>query len=121
TAARLKDLQQKAEADAAQLKLQAETDRATAIAQARLQAQEQTKAQLTSQFAQERLAKFPGMLVVTTEPSGATVTIDDEPARISPVTLRSVAPGEHRVVVQLKGYDPISTTATIQEIGRAHV
>jgi hypothetical protein len=44
------------------------------------------------------MVKSLGVLVVSSEPSGATVNVDGQPAGRSPITLR-LAPGTHRVGV----------------------
>jgi ATPase subunit of ABC transporter with duplicated ATPase domains len=111
--ARLHDMQAKAEAEAAQLKKQAEAERLLAIEQARKQAEEQTRQQLSQQFDTERKTKFPGILIVTTQPSGAAVTIDNDLPRTSPLSLNTIQPGKHRVSIALRGYDTLETVADV--------
>ena len=109
TEARLKELQ--AEAD--RQKKQAETERAVAIEQARKQAEEQTRQQLSQQFDAERKTKFPGILIVTTQPSGAAVTIDNDLPRTTPLSLNTIQPGKHRVSIVLSGYETLETVAEV--------
>ena len=112
TEARLQEMQAKAAAEAAQQKKQAETERQVAIEQARKQAEEQTRQQLSQQFDAERKTKFPGILLVTTQPTGAFVTIDNEQPRNSPLS-HSIPPGKHRVSIALPGYETLETVAEV--------
>ncbi len=111
--AKLHDLEVKAAKEAEQLKQKAEADRQAAIAQAKQQAEEATRAQLSQQFDAERRQKFPGMLIVTTQPSGASVAIDGQLPQISPVTLRNIEPGKHQVKITLTGYDSQELSADV--------
>jgi len=107
--ARLREIQ----ADAEKQRKQAEAERLVAMEQARKQAEEQTRQKLSEQFDAERKTKFPGILVVTTQPTGASVTIDTDLPRTSPFSLNTVQPGKHRVSISLPGYESFETTADI--------
>lgn len=45
-----------------------------------------------------------GSILVTSEPYSATVYLDNEKKGVTPVTLNSVAAGEHTLLLQLSGY-----------------
>ncbi len=107
--AKLKEMQ----AEAERLKKQAEAERLVAMEQARKQAEEQTRQQLSQQFDAERKTKFPGILIVTTQPTGAAVTIDADLPRTTPLSLNTIMPGKHRVSVTLTGYDTLETIVDI--------
>jgi len=48
----------------------------------------------------------PARLAIASEPAGAAVTFDGEAVGETPVSLESVAPGSHRIVLTHKGYYP---------------
>jgi hypothetical protein len=52
-----------------------------------------------------------GHLSVATDPPGSTVSVDGEERGVSPVTLRNIPIGQHRVVVRARG---TSVTRTVQ-------
>lgn len=106
---RLREIQ----AEAEKQKKLAEAERLVAMEQARKQAEEQTRQQLSQQFDAERKTKFPGILVVTTQPTGASVVIDNELPRTSPFSLNTIQPGKHRVSISLMGYETLETVADI--------
>lgn len=62
-----------------------------------------------------------GSLQVISEPSGADVLLDGEPAGTTPVTRSNIPTGQHRVEVQLEGYQPFSQTVTVNEKEAAKV
>ena len=109
TDAKLKEMQ----AEAERLRKQAEAERLVAMEQARKQAEEQTRQQMSQQFDAEKKTKFPGILIVTTQPSGAAVTIDADLPRNTPLSLNTIMPGKHRVSVVLHGYDTLETIVDI--------
>ncbi len=113
TEARLKEVQAKAAAEAEQQKQKAEADRQTAIAQAKKEAEEAVRTQLSQQFDAERRQKFPGMLIVTTQPSGASISMDGQLPQTSPVTLHNIEPGKHKVSINLAGYDAQELSAEV--------
>jgi PEGA domain/Putative binding domain, N-terminal len=49
-------------------------------------------------------APRPGVLVVSSEPQGARVSVDGQPRGSTPLTLRDVAPGTHHIVLAQAGY-----------------
>jgi PEGA domain-containing protein len=53
--------------------------------------------------AEARLENASGKLQVRTDPAGALVTVDGIPRGASPVTIGSLTPGDHRVVVSANG------------------
>jgi len=53
-----------------------------------------------------RRGRRPGALAVRSSPSGATVLLDGAVAGQTPVRLKRVAPGEHRLALRLEGYAP---------------
>lgn len=67
-----------------------------------------------------RSATQHGALRVLTEPRGATVFIDGEPAGTAPVTASRLDVGEHIIEARLEGYQPARETVTI-ESGRQRV
>jgi hypothetical protein len=52
-------------------------------------------------------------LIVTTEPAGGNVRLDEGPWRKSPVTLASVSLGSHRLAAKREGYLAADTTLTV--------
>jgi len=101
------------QADAEKQRKQAEAERLVAMEQARKQAEEQTRQQLSQQFDAERKTKFPGILVVTTQPTGASVVVDNDLPRTSPFSINTVMPGKHRVSISLMGYETLETVADV--------
>ena len=107
------EMQVKVEAEVAQSRKQAEADRLAAMEQARKQAEKQIRLQLSQQFDAERKTTFPGILIVTTQPSGASVTIDSDMPRNSPLSINTLMPGKHRVSIALQGYESLETIVEI--------
>lgn len=62
-----------------------------------------------------------GSLRVISEPPGATVLLDGEPAGAAPVTRNNMPAGQHRVEVQLEGYQDFSQAVIINEKEAAKV
>jgi hypothetical protein len=58
-------------------------------------------------------AATSGVLVVSSEPSGATVTLDGTVAGTTPLNLTSVSAGDHTVLLSLAGYADQSATITV--------
>ena len=54
-----------------------------------------------------------GSLKVISEPPGANVLLDGEPAGTTPVTKNNVSAGQHKVEVLLEGYQDFSQTVTV--------
>ena len=54
-----------------------------------------------------------GSIAVTSEPSGATVYLDNAIKGITPVTLDSVPNGEHTVLLRLDGYSDFTEETTV--------
>jgi serine/threonine-protein kinase len=62
-----------------------------------------------------------GALVVESRPSGAAVTLDGNPAGTTPLTIASVAPGRHTVVITAQGMKPVTSTVVVKAGERARV
>lgn len=60
-----------------------------------------------------------GTLAVESRPAGASVTINGKPSGTTPLSLDALAPGEYRVGLVLKGYQPFSTTVRVAAGERA--
>ena len=54
-----------------------------------------------------------GVLVVDSRPIGASVSVDGKPSGTTPLTIDAVAAGDHKVTLQLSGYQPFSTTVRV--------
>jgi hypothetical protein len=63
-------------------------------------------------FAELVPAEAKPILTVTSEPSGATVTVDDKQAGRTPITLRDLSPGAHTVSVSAAGR--VTQTRTVE-------
>ena len=111
--ARAAALEEQAKAEAERIRREAEKAREEAVALARRQAEQQTRAAVTAEIEAERIANSPGILIVTTSPVGAHVSIDGGPAHPSPLSLDDLPPGSHRVAITLDGYEPVELTADI--------
>lgn len=111
--ARAQALEAQAKAEAERIRREAEQAREEAVALARQQAEQQTRVAVTAEIEAERIANSPGILIVTTSPVGAGVSIDGGPVRPSPLSLNDLMPGSHRVNITLDGYEPVELTADI--------
>ena len=54
-----------------------------------------------------------GSLLVTSNPSGAEVRVDGVGRGVAPTAIQGLAPGSHRVTLQLEGYAPYDKEVTI--------
>lgn len=54
-----------------------------------------------------------GAIQVSTNPSGATVTLDSSISRTAPATFTDVAPGVHTIVATLAGYNQVTGTVQV--------
>ena len=54
-----------------------------------------------------------GAIQVTTNPAGATVTLDGLDPRTTPYTYANVAPGPHTLMATLDGYEPLSQSIVV--------
>jgi len=59
-------------------------------------------------------SRHSGTLVVATQPSGASVSIDGAAPFISPVKVEGVAPGTHRVRIALAAHESVELSAEIR-------
>jgi hypothetical protein len=112
--ARARELEERAKAEAARIRQEAEAARESAVALARRQAEEQTRHQISAELEAERIAKSPGILIVTTSPSGADVSIDGVPRGKSPLALNDIMPGSRQVVIALAGHEPVERSVSIR-------
>ena len=55
-----------------------------------------------------------GGVSITSEPAGATVTVDQVEKGTTPVVVGEIIPGERRVTLTKEGYDPVSVVVTVQ-------
>ena len=58
-------------------------------------------------------AQPAGAIQVTTNPAGATVTLDGLNPRTAPYTYSNVAPGPHTLMATLDGYEPLSQSVVV--------
>jgi TonB family protein len=103
----------KAKADAERIAKEAELARETAVAKAKEEAEQRVRQTVTEELNRKFMAESPGVLLVTTEPTGAMVSIDGGISLRSPVTRTDLKPGAHKVRISLDGYDDIETVADI--------
>jgi hypothetical protein len=62
-----------------------------------------------------------GSLLVDSRPVGAEVSIDGRSVGVTPVSINDLAPGEHRVVLQIPGFNLWATTAQVKAGSRTRV
>ena len=62
-----------------------------------------------------------GSLVVDSRPAGAAVFVDGRRIGVTPLTLRTIAPGAHTVRLEHAGYRPVTTTIEVKAGERARV
>jgi serine/threonine protein kinase len=55
-----------------------------------------------------------GGIMIRTEPSGASISIDGVAAGLTPTSVNGLKPGEHGVAIQLVGFDRVSIPATVR-------
>jgi len=111
---RTQEIEQRAKEEAARILREAEAAREAAVALARKQAAEQTRQQITAELEAERIANSPGILIVTTSPSGAQVSIDGGAPQLTPLSLDDLKPGLHSVEISMPGYATVTRTADIK-------
>jgi hypothetical protein len=76
----------------------------------------------TARAAREQApAVTTGSLVVDSRPVGAQVTVDGQAVGVTPVTMEDVPPGEHRVVLQIPGFNLWATTTQVKAGNRTRV
>jgi|GEM_PF-6665228 len=56
-----------------------------------------------------------GSITVTSTPSGASVLLDSRPQGKTPITLQNVPVGTHTLILTYPGYEPVTTTTTVQQ------
>jgi len=57
------------------------------------------------------------VLIVSTEPAGASITVDGKSSGTAPVTLQGLSPGDHLVEATLDGHRPASRTVPLPKPG----
>jgi hypothetical protein len=62
-----------------------------------------------------------GRLLVESRPPGARVTIDGRDAGVTPLTIASIAPGRHTVLITAPGWAPVTSTVDVKAGARARV
>lgn len=97
--AKAQAVEENAKREAERIRREADADRERAVALAKKQAEEQAQVREA-----ERVARAPGILIITTEPTGASVSIDGGAPRFSPLSLNDLSPGQHRIVISMPGY-----------------
>lgn len=113
-AAKARLAEQKRQQEAASHKLfEFETNQKLADAEAaRLRAENEARQQTAA-----RLASARGNLVIVTEPAGAMVTVGDQPATATPLTLNYLKIGRYPVTIQMPRYDEIKMELEVTENG----
>ena len=104
--------EQKAREDAERTRRDAEAKAADAIAKARADAEELVK-NVRAEEKAKYLAEAPGVLLITTDPSGASVVVDSSSPVNSPVTRTDLKSGKHHVRITHPGYDVLETDIDI--------
>ena len=64
------------------------------------------------------VAPEPTRVIIDTQPSGATLTLDGEPRGHTPLTLARLPLGEHTLVAALDGYQPATRAVNIERPGQ---
>ena len=62
-----------------------------------------------------------GEIVLVSRPPGATVYVDDVRAGVTPVTMKNVTPGIHRIRLELFGHKTWVTSVTVEPSAEARV
>jgi TonB family protein len=106
----MEEQEKKAKDDAEQGRKDMEAE----VARAKKQAEEDTRREMAVEQETLRVAKLPGTLAVATTPAGASVSIDGAAPLASPVKAGGIAPGSHRVVITLHGFDPVDLAFEIK-------
>src|SRR5438552_6409437 len=75
---------------------------------------EQSKRALEERKATEHLANAKGGALITTEPSGAVVTLGNQVAK-SPATFNGIKIGNVSAKIELEGYEPVERQVEIKE------
>jgi hypothetical protein len=65
-----------------------------------------------------RLVALPADLEVTSTPAGARVFVDGTFKGVTPATIQGLARGDHKLAVDLKGYEPQERVVAISGAGR---
>jgi len=89
-------------------------DMEAAVAEAKKEAEENTRRDILAEQEAERLAKLPGTILVATTPAGASVSIDGAAPLKSPARAAQMPPGSHHVTISLLGFDPVELNAEVK-------
>ena len=66
------------------------------------------------------LDEAPGILVISSEPSGASVTVDEEEIGTTTAVLERLPPGAYEVEIAMPGYQPVRRTISVSgQVGQA--
>lgn len=65
-----------------------------------------------------KLTPLPGDLEIVTTPAKARVYVDNQLKGDSPVTLMGIAPGDHRVRIELKGFETDARSVSVKAGGK---
>jgi hypothetical protein len=95
------------------IRMEMEAARRDAVAQARREAEEETRKRLAPQLAVARAAASPGILKIASMPAGAEVRVDGRLVERSPTSIEGLAPGRHSIKLTLAGHVPQELTADI--------
>jgi hypothetical protein len=95
------------------IRTEMETARLDAVAQARREAEEETRKLLAPQLEVTRAAASPGILKIVSVPAGADVEVDGRLADRSPAAIEGLSPGRHSIKLMLAGYVAQEFTADI--------
>jgi TonB family protein len=106
----LREQEQKAKDEAERTRKEMEAE----VANAKKQAEEETRKAVLAEIEAERLSKLPGTLLVATVPAGASVSIDGAAPLTSPVKADGIPPGTHSVQIRLHGFDPVDMSSEIK-------
>jgi TonB family protein len=106
----LREQEQKAKEEAERTHKEMEAE----VANAKKQAEEETRKEVLAEIEAERLAKLPGTFLVATVPAGASVSIDGAAPLTSPAKAEGIPPGTHRIKITLHGFDPVDLNSEIK-------
>jgi len=114
-ALRVQQQQMKDAAKAAEEKAEQDRkDMEAAVAEAKKEAEENTRREVLAEQEAARVAKLPGTILVATTPAGASVSIDGGAPLKSPARAEQVPPGSHHVTISLQGFDPVDLNAEVK-------
>jgi TonB family protein len=101
---RLKEAQDKEKQEAEQ----AQKDLKAQVELTRKQTEERMRRDVLAQIEADRVAKLPCVIIVATDPDGASISIDGGAPRLSPLRAEGIRPGKHHVAITLALHDPVA-------------